>query len=176
MPQPNQTISTALWQVGYIVSCNTTFELICFCRNTRCQHLFWWLGCILVKTDEWNQTNAHWIILNFNVHSVILYNKSKEGKKNLIKISPLELKTLNSKNRCYDITIPVRRQQVDRRWRSLSELNVSTKHNPPHPTPFQKTPPNQLPLHPSLGWEASVLMLLQHRVHSREAGAAEQTN
>lgn len=104
------------------------------------------------------------------MHSVILNSKSKAGKNKyfffFIKISPLELKPLNSKNRCYDITIPVRKQQVDWRWRSQSELNVSIKHNP-HPIP--ETPPNPN-ISPFTHLWGGRHRFDAHRVHSREAG------
>lgn len=62
------------------------------------------------------------------MHSVILYNKSKAGKYFLIKKKNhlSSFKTLNSKNKCCDITIPVRQQQV--------RLKVTDSKNPPPTT------------------------------------------
>lgn len=56
------------------------------------------LSILVKKIIKKTTTNPHWIILNFNVHSVIMYIKSKEGKTYfLIKISPLELKNTQFK-------------------------------------------------------------------------------
>lgn len=38
---------------------------------------------VISDRGDKKQTHAHWIILNFNVHSVISYSKSKEGKKQI---------------------------------------------------------------------------------------------